>query len=232
MDNIRNQTLLTESQLNSLALHILEYYKDGIYAYDEDNPSRKHRDQKYECKKTLVQFFNTDKSPMTKYITSLLSVIKSNCEEEKYRLENRQLLKIIKEKENKIDLLSGKKKLPPCGNCYMELKKEKELCHDLYYDTIKEDFIDEITALKHQVERCKKVIKRHESDEINYRSIIEERDQTIRQKNMEIAELNLNPPSRSKKKLSKKEKQMKKLQEQLKKLQEESDTDSSGDESD
>jgi len=229
MDNIRNQTQLTDAQLNTLSLQILEYYKDGMYAYDEDNPSRKHRDQKSACKKALVQFFNADKSPMTKYITCLLSVIKSNCEEEKYRLENRQLLKIIKEKENKIDLLSGNKKLPPCGNCYMELKKEKELCHDLYYDTIKEDFIDDITALKQQVERCKKVIKRHESDEINYRSIIEERDQTIRQKNMEIAELNLNPPK--KKKMSKKEKQMKKLQEQLKKLQEE-ETDSSSDESD
>ena len=35
MDNIRNQTLLTDSQLNSLALHILEYYKDGIDYWDE-----------------------------------------------------------------------------------------------------------------------------------------------------------------------------------------------------
>lgn len=230
MDNIRNQTLLNDCQLNSLALHILEYYKDGIYAYDEDAPSRKHRDQKSACKKALKQFFNTDKSPMTKYITAMLDMIKPLLEEERCRVENKQLKAIIKEKENKIDLLSGKKKLPPCGICYMELKKEKELCHDLYYDTVKEDFIDEITALKKQVERCKKVIRRHESDELNYRSMIEEKEQTIRQKNMEIAELNLNPPK--KKKMSKKEKQMKKLQEQLKKLQEESDTDSSGDESD
>lgn len=115
---------IDDKLLNSLAVKILDDYKDGEFAYndDETKQSQGHYNAKRACMKSIKDIFANTKN--TKFVDSLLKVILISSDEPIRELK-RKYHDVIKEKQNlekKVVLLERGQDGSKCGLCYYNVR--------------------------------------------------------------------------------------------------------------
>tara|TARA_R100000655_G_scaffold74300_1_gene112751 strand:- start:228 stop:956 length:729 start_codon:yes stop_codon:yes gene_type:complete len=118
---------LTDEELTDLSLQILNHYKDGKYAFDDEvsAQSQSHHNHKRYCKDALKEFLNKDdKVPIRKYIVPLTDYLKetNSLKVQHLKLMNRQL-------QRKVDdyiLKDVGQNKSHCGVCHYVIKDAVE----------------------------------------------------------------------------------------------------------
>tara|TARA_R100000935_G_scaffold26672_1_gene46655 strand:+ start:13259 stop:13993 length:735 start_codon:yes stop_codon:yes gene_type:complete len=115
---------IDDKLLNSLAVKILDDYKDGEFAYndDETKQSQGHYNAKRACMKNIKEIFANTKN--TKFVETLLKVMLISSDEP-FRELKRKYHDVIKEKHNlekKVLLLERGQDGSKCGLCYYNVR--------------------------------------------------------------------------------------------------------------
>lgn len=148
---------LTDNQLNSLSICILDHYKDGESAFNEniEKQSANHYNNKRYVKEALIDFFinKPKKHKINKYIDSLICVFKELDQEEmtKVREKNNELIIRNKFLEKQNVLIKEGQTDNLCGSCYLNIFEYKK--------NFKQEFVSNYICEKEDVNRLNEKIK-------------------------------------------------------------------------
>ena len=151
---------LTNEELTDLSLQILNHYKDGKYAFDDEVAAQTqgHHNHKRYCKDALKEFLNKDdKVPIRKYIVPLTDYLKetNNLKVKQLKTLNRQLKKRVDE----YNVREFGQKEHHCGVCHYIMKDSIQAGIDKYKeensDNAKDKTIDHLRRrIKTAEQKC------------------------------------------------------------------------------
>jgi len=134
MNNQEHPDTLNNDEFEELTIQILNFYKDGKYAKDENVKSQtnSHRQEKKRLNDALRIFFQSDpekKDPFKRYLPTLKNMMYESLESVQDK-RHRELLDLRKEnnelKEKQKLMIEGQDN-SKCGLCFY---KTKEFCDD------------------------------------------------------------------------------------------------------
>ena len=149
---------LTDDELNEFSLQILNHYKDGKYAFDDEVAAQTqgHHNHKRYCKNALKEFLNKDdKVPVRKYIVPLTDYLKeTNTLNVKHlRSVNRQLKKRVDE----YNVREFGQKEHHCGVCHYIMKDSIQAGIDKYKEENSDNAKDKtINHLRMRIKNAEK----------------------------------------------------------------------------
>ena len=151
---------LTDDELNEFSLQILNHYKDGKYAFDDEVAAQTqgHHNHKRYCKDALKEFLNKDdKVPIRNYIFHLTDYLK-----ETNRLNVKHLRSVNRQLKKRVDEYNVREfgqKEHHCGVCHYIMKDSIQAGIDKYKeensDNAKDKTIDHLRRrIKNAEQKC------------------------------------------------------------------------------
>tara|TARA_R100000935_G_scaffold58565_1_gene96266 strand:- start:2 stop:721 length:720 start_codon:yes stop_codon:yes gene_type:complete len=169
--------IIDETLLEKLAVSILDEYKDGEYAFNDElkKQSKSHYNAKKSCMNSLSELFTqTTHRPSVKYIKTLTGLINDYHPEvaRDWKRKYHQSTRTMRQLQDKVKLLSDGQNSSMCGTCHYQVKAEIDKRVSEYVCD-KEDVLsltEKISSLK---SRCRFITEKLEKME-SYRKNISE----------------------------------------------------------
>tara|TARA_R100000935_G_scaffold48855_1_gene73625 strand:+ start:338 stop:1066 length:729 start_codon:yes stop_codon:yes gene_type:complete len=154
---------MNEAQINDLSVTILEYYKDGEYAFNPDIPKqvKSHYNAKRACASVMEELFNNTSGTAVKYISVLCEMYKDMRPEEVKNWRDKYYDEKKKNQKNtdKLKLVEEGQDKSMCGICHYQVKEMVQKAKDEYVCENEDALLltEKITRIKSRL--------RHSTDE-------------------------------------------------------------------
>jgi len=165
---------IDETLLEKLAVSILDEYKDGEFAFNDElkKQTKSHYNAKRMCMDALRDLFSTSATRSVKYMKTLVALINDYHPEvaRDWKRKYHQSVRTVSQLQDKVKLLSEGQNDGLCGTCHYRVKDEIERRVSEYICE-KEDVLsltEKISSLK---SRCRILTEKLEEADVYRRNI-------------------------------------------------------------